>query len=133
MKRVAWAIFFILILVGVVNARGQATPPRGLQKQFIYRLRPVRVEMMKSPTEKENVIAEEHFNYLKELNAKGVVILAGRTLNTDESAFGIVVFHAESEEAARRIMEGDPGVRKGIFRGDVFPFRVVLMENTQGK
>lgn len=89
--------------------------------------------MMKAPTEKETAIAEEHFNYLKALNAKGVVILAGRTLTSDESSFGIVIFHAESEAAARRIMEGDPGVQKGIFRAEVFPFRVVLMENTQGK
>ncbi|HET7841268.1 MAG TPA: YciI family protein [Terriglobia bacterium] len=132
MKRVAWAVLISLLICGL-NAAGQAPQNRGLQKQFVYRVRPVRVEMIKSPTEKENAIAEEHFNYLKELNAKGVVILAGKTLTTDESTFGIVIFHADSEDAARRIMEGDPGVRKGIFKAEVFPFRVVLMENTQGK
>jgi uncharacterized protein len=132
MKRVAWAIFISLLFCGS-NAVGQSPQARGLQKQFVYRLHLVRPELIKSPTEKESAIAEEHFNYLKELNSKGVVILAGRTLNEDESAFGIVIFHAESEEAARRIMEGDPGVRKGIFKAEVFPFRVVLMENTQGR
>ena len=41
-----------------------------------------------------------HYNYLKALTDQGVVILAGRTLNTDESSFGIVIFRADSEEAA---------------------------------
>ena len=132
MKRAMW-ITSAALLVCVVNVLGQTTQHAGLQKQFLYRVRPVRLEMLKSPTEKENTIVEEHFTYLKELTAKGVLILAGRTLNADESSFGIVIFHADSEEAARRIMEGDPGVRKGVFRAEVFPFRVALMESTKGQ
>ncbi len=130
MKRAAWIFLFLSC---VSNAMGQAAPHPGLQKQFLYRVRPVRVEMMKTPTEKENAILDEHFTYLKDLTAKGVVILAGRTLTTDETTFGIVIFHAETEEGARKIMEGDPAVRQGVLRADLFPFRVVLMENTKGQ
>lgn len=132
MKRAAWLVL-ILVLSCPAILQAQTPKPSGLQKQFLYRVRAVRVEMLKSPTEKESAVAEEHFNYLKELNSKGVIILAGRTLNDDESSFGMVIFHAESEAAARRIMEGDPGVRKGIFRADLFPFRVALMESTRGQ
>lgn len=132
MKRAIWVLSGMLLFCAA-NLGGQAPPHPGLQKQFLYRIRPVRAEMMESPTEKENAIVEEHFNYLKDLTDKGVVILAGRTLNAGESAFGLVIFHAESEEAARRIMEGDPGVRKGVFRAEVFAFRVVLVENTKGQ
>ena len=132
MKRGIW-IALTGLLYCASSLQGQAPERAGLQKQFVYRVRAVRVEMLKSPTEKESAIAEEHFNYLKELNVKGVVILAGKTLNNDESAFGIVIFHADSEAAAKKIMEGDPGVRKGIFRADLFPFRIALMESTKGR
>ena len=99
------------------------------EKQFLYRVQPARAEMLKSsPTEEEAVIVEEHFNYLKNLTAKGVVILAGRTLTADEGTFGLVIFRAESDEAAREIMNNDPAVKKGVMRATLFPFRVALME-----
>jgi uncharacterized protein YciI len=43
-------------------------------------------------TENEAEVVGRHFKYLKHLVSEGVVVMAGRTLNTDESAFGIVVF-----------------------------------------
>jgi uncharacterized protein YciI len=99
------------------------------EKQFLYRLQTVRAELLKSgPTKEESALVEEHFNYLKNLTAKGVVILAGRTLTTDESTFGVVIFRAESEEAAREIMNDDPAVKNGVMRATLFPFRVVMME-----
>jgi uncharacterized protein YciI len=131
MKRTAW-FALIMVLSCAAILRAQAPKATGLQKQFLYRVRVVRAEMMKNPTQEESAVAQEHFNYLKDLNSKGIIILAGRTLNTDETPFGIVIFHAESEAAAKKIMEGDPGVRKGIFHADLFPFRVALMESTQG-
>jgi uncharacterized protein YciI len=99
------------------------------EKQFLYRLQPTPAEMLKSgPTKEEAALVEEHFNYLKNLTAKGVVILAGRTLTTDESSFGIVIFRAESEEAAHEIMNNDPAVKNAVIRANLFPFHVVLME-----
>jgi uncharacterized protein YciI len=99
------------------------------EKQFLYRLQLTRAEMLKTgPTKEESTIVEEHFNYLKALTGKGVVMLAGRTLTTGESAFGLVIFRAESEEAARAIMNNDPAVKNGLMRATLFPFRVALME-----
>jgi hypothetical protein len=40
--------------------------------------------------------------------------------------FADVVFRADSEEKARAVMEGDPGVRGGIFRARLFPYQVIL-------
>lgn len=69
--------------------------------QFLYRIRPTRAAMLSDgPTAEEQTLVGEHFAYLQGLTERGVVILAGRTLNTDESSFGIVVFNAASEEAA---------------------------------
>ncbi len=99
------------------------------EKQFLYKVQANRVEMLRgAPTAEEASILEEHFNYLKDLTDKGVVILAGRTLNTDETSFGIVIFRAESEQAAREIMNNDPAVKKGVMRATLFPYRVALME-----
>ena len=69
----------------------------------------------------------EHFEHLKSLTESGVVILAGRTLNTDESSFSIVIYRAEDDDAARSIMESDPAVAAGVFRAELFPYSVALM------
>jgi hypothetical protein len=46
--------------------------------------------------------------------------------HTDASSFGIVVFWAESDDAARRIVDADPAVAGGVMRAELFPFRVAL-------
>jgi uncharacterized protein YciI len=96
--------------------------------QYLYRIRPTRPGMLaEGPTAEEEKIVGEHFAYLQGLTERGVVILAGRTLNTDESSFGIVIFRAVSEQAAREVMENDPAVRQGVMEGELFPYRVALM------
>ena len=70
-------------------------------QEFLYRIKPVRLGMLtEGPTEREAEIVSEHFSYLERLVAEGIVLMAGRTLNTDERTFGIVVFLAESEARA---------------------------------
>ncbi len=99
------------------------------QPQFLYRIQVTRPAMLTSgPTPEEAAAIAEHFNYLKELTAKGVLILAGRTQNNDETTFGIVIFRAASEEAARAIMNADPSIAKGVQKATLFPYRVALME-----
>jgi uncharacterized protein len=128
-----------MLLLGAMSlpfavAKGQQPSGPALQKTFLYRVQPVRKDLLKTKaSDKESKILEEHFNYLKDLTAKGMVFLAGRTLNRDETGFGIVIFHAESEAAARRIMEGDPAVQKGVLRAALFPFQIVLAERVQGR
>ena len=68
----------------------------------------------------------EHFDYLKHLTNNGTVVLAGRTINTDTSSFGIVIFQANSEASARRIMNDDPAVKSRVFRAELFPYRMSL-------
>lgn len=95
---------------------------------FIYVLRLRRLEMLRSgPTAEETRTLGAHSNYLKDLTAKGVVVLAGRTLNNDETTFGIVVVKAANEAAARAVMENDPFVRDGVARGELLPFHLAFM------
>lgn len=97
------------------------------QKQFLYRIQPARPEMLsQGPTPEEEAIVSEHFAYLQGLVARGVVLLAGRTLNTDVTSFGIVIFQAESQAAAQAVMENDPAVRQGVMRAELFPYRIAL-------
>jgi len=96
-------------------------------EQFLYRIQPVRHEILtKGATEFESRIVSEHFNYLKRLTEDGVVILAGRTQNTDYSSFGIVLLKAETIEAAREIMLNDPAVKNNVFRAELYPYKTSL-------
>jgi len=96
--------------------------------QYLYKIQPTRLEMLTTgPTPEEAAIVSQHFAYLKGLTEQGVVVLAGRTLNTDESSFGIVIFNATSEESARSIMNDDPAVKNGVMRAELYPYRIAVM------
>jgi uncharacterized protein YciI len=104
-------------------------PQSPATKEFLYRLEPTRLAMLTAPpTAEENAAISAHFNRLANLTKEGVVILAGRTLNTDKTSFGVIIFRAESEEAAREIMNEDPAVKRGVMRATLFPFHTALME-----
>ena len=79
-----------------------------------------------TPFEKQTM--SDHFQRLKELTVKGVVILAGRTQNTDYSSFGIVIINAGSEEEARKVMHDDPAVKNKVVRGELFPVQDCAVE-----
>jgi uncharacterized protein YciI len=96
-------------------------------QEFLYKLQLVRGDMLRTgPTPQEQAVVAEHFAYLQDLAVKGVMILVGRTLTTDENAMGLAIFRAESEDLARQIMNGDPAVKKGIMTATLYPFKVVL-------
>lgn len=91
--------------------------------QFIYVLKPARMGMLsEGPTPEEVETVSRHFAYFQDLTVKGVMILMGRTQNNDESTFGIAVFEAEDESAARQIMENDPAVRGRVMSAMLYPY-----------
>lgn len=101
---------------------------------YIYRIQPVRPAMLSDgPTAEETRVAGEHFEYLQSLMQDGVLILAGRSLNSDYSAFGIAIFEARDDEHMRQITASDPGVAQKLFRAEWHPFRIALhaSENMQ--
>jgi uncharacterized protein YciI len=99
----------------------------GVMPQYLYLLKPTRLDMLTESTPEEDEIVARHFAYLKDLTEKGVMILVGRTLNEDASTFGIAIFEAADESAARTIMEADPAVRSGVMRAVLYPYKVALM------
>jgi uncharacterized protein YciI len=65
-----------------------------------------------------------HFEYLKGLLCEGKLILAGPSL---DPPFGVIVFEAETEEEARRLIADDPSVATGVQTPELHPFRASLL------
>ena len=96
-------------------------------QEFLYKLQLTRGDMLTTgPTAEEQAVVGEHFSYLQDLAAEGSIILVGRTLTTDANTMGLAIFRAESEDAARQIMNADPAVKKGVMTATLYPFKVVL-------
>jgi uncharacterized protein len=96
-------------------------------QEFLYKLQLVRGDMLRTgPTAAEQAVVAEHFAYLQNLHAQGTIILVGRTLTTDENTMGLTIFRAESEDAARKIMNDDPAVKQGVMTATLYPFKVIL-------
>jgi uncharacterized protein YciI len=69
---------------------------------------------------------ERHLNRFKEAIKSGQLILAGRTQEPGDRTFGIAIFEAADEAAARAFMEADPTVASGLMTAELHPFNVVL-------
>lgn len=98
---------------------------------YLYRVQLTRPAMLTDgATAEEEAIMSQHFQWLHHQMEQGVLILAGRTLNTDESSFGIVIFKAPSLEEARALMNSAPAIRHGIFRAELFPYQIALLKES---
>jgi uncharacterized protein YciI len=84
------------------------------------------------PTPEEESVLADHVAYLESLSEKGVVLISGRTQNTDASSFGLVIFRAKDQAEAQRIMRDDPAVKNGLMRGELFPYRVAILGSRTG-
>jgi uncharacterized protein YciI len=93
-------------------------------REYLYRLRPTRIAMVtEGPTERESAVVRSHFAHLSRLADQNVVLLFGRT-DAAADTFGICVFRAADDEAARRLMESDPAVVEGVMTAELFLFRL---------
>ena len=123
--------FYVCVLVtgfhvGLAQLAAQEPSP-ARQKQFIYVLRLVpRLYDDKAWTKEDNMAIERHFVRFKHAIEKGELILAGRTLEPGDKTFGIAIFQAPDEGAARQFMESDPAVVAGLMTAELHPFGVAL-------
>lgn len=98
------------------------------KQQYLYKLTLTdRLFEEKNWTAEDENIITEHFLHLKELTEQKIVILAGKTMNTDSLAFGVVIFETSDSLNAVKIMNSDPAVVNGIMRAELFPYKVSLM------
>lgn len=94
---------------------------------YLYVIRPARPEMLTGGmTEAEQNTVAAYFEYLQGLADRGVVRIAGRTLDTGNQTFGLVVFMAASGTEAQRVVDEDPAVRERVMTAELFPFRIAI-------
>jgi uncharacterized protein YciI len=91
---------------------------------YLYLIHPFRDGFFEQPTPDENIIMEEHYQYLKQATEAGTVLLAGPCL---DNTFGIIVFHAESNESAHTFMFNDPSVKKNVMMAELHPIYISLL------
>ncbi len=90
---------------------------------YIYLLHPYRDGFFDEPTNTESKVMEAHFEYLQKATEDGTVLLAGPCL---DDTFGLVVFQAENDEAARRFMLADPSVQNNVMMTELHPLRISM-------
>jgi uncharacterized protein YciI len=118
-------LFCIFAIVQSVTAQ---EPKADKAKQFIYMLRLVpRLYADSAWTKEDNAALERHFARFQEATKSGQLILAGRTSEPGDKTFGIAIFEAPDEEAARKFMQEDPAVAGGLMTAELHPFAVALL------
>ena len=106
------------------------TPEPGKQKEFIYVLKLVpRLYDDKNWTKEDTEALARHLVRFQEAAKSGQLILAGRTKEPGDKTFGIAIFRASDEAAARKFTESDPAVVAKLMTVEMHPFYVAV----QGK
>jgi len=118
--------FYLFLAVATLPLVAQQVPAPE-KKQFLYLLRLVpEYHDPKAWGEKESDMMGLHFQHLQTLLADGVLILAGKTEEPNEITFGIVIFEAADEQAARDLMNSDPLVKAKMVTAELHPYQVAL-------
>lgn len=119
-----------LLLCTATFAADAPTPPAAppAPKHYLVVLKLVpRLHDEKAWTKEDNAAVGAHFNRLKTGVAAGQVLLAGRTEEPLDRTFGLIVFTAANEAAAREYMNGDPCIAAGTMTGELHPYGLALM------
>ena len=122
MIRLFGALIFLLSTQSL-RAQDAAAKP----KQFIYVLRLVpRLHSDSAWTKEDNMALSRHFARFQHAIETRELILAGRTQEPGDKTFGIAIFEAKDEAAARKFMESDPAIVAGLMTAELHPFSVAL-------
>src|ERR1700751_299559 len=118
------SVVCILAIAPLLNAQ---EPKAGKPKQFIYVLRLVpRLYSDSAWTNEDSAALKRHFVRFQEAAKSGQLILAGRTSEPGDKTFGIAIFEAVDEDAAKKFMQEDPAVVGGLMIAELHPFAVAL-------
>jgi uncharacterized protein YciI len=81
-------------------------------------------------TKEDNAALEKHIIRFNEATKSGQLILAGRTKEPGDKTFGIAIFRASDEAAAKKFMESDPAVVAKLMTAELHPFAVAMQRKT---
>jgi uncharacterized protein len=93
------------------------------KQHYFFKLIPPRTTFPHDITDEEKRLMEAHSRYFDEHFAAGRLLIYGPVMATS-GAFGLAVLEVDSEAEARRFGEGDPSVRAGLNRFEIYPMRV---------
>lgn len=117
----------LVCVLAIFQSLPAQEPKPDKPKQFIYVLRLVpRLHSESAWTKDDEMALSRHFARFKHAIDTGELILAGRTMEPGDKTFGIAIFEAADEKAARSFMEGDPAVVAGLMTAELHPFAVAL-------
>jgi len=127
MSYLRFIILLTCLLTFAQPSVAQTPEPAKKTKQFIYVLRLVpRLHADSAWTKDDEMALSRHFTRFKLAIEKGELILAGRTTEPGDKTFGIAIFEAPDEKAARAFMESDPAVVAGLMTAELHSFAVAL-------
>ena len=125
-------VSLVLLATALVQPIVAADQPPQKPKQYIYVLHLVpRLYDDKNWTKDDSAAVDRHFARFKHAIETDELILAGRTMESGNQTFGIAIFQAPDETAARRFMESDPAVVAGVMTAELHPFAVALERKNQ--
>ena len=117
----------LVCVLAIFQSSAAQEPKPDKPKQFIYVLRLVpRLHSDSAWTKDDEMALSRHFARFKHAIDTGELILAGRTMEPGDKTFGIAIFEAADEKAARSFMESDPAVVAGLMTAELHPFAVAL-------
>lgn len=117
----------LIATLGTPTFAAEATSPVPKPRTFVYVLKPVtRLHDDNAWTDADNATIGRHFNHLKAATERGQIVLAGRTLEPGDKTFGLVIFEAADEPAARAFMLSDPAVVEKIMMAELHPYAIAL-------
>jgi len=95
---------------------------------YFFKLIPPRPTFPQDMTNEEGRLMEAHSRYFDEHFAAGRLLLCRLLLYgpvmAATGAFGLAVLEVDSEGEAQRFGEGDPSVKAGLDRFEIYPMRV---------
>ena len=117
----------LLLSICMIVSLPAAEAPKPKAKQFIYVLHLVpRLYSDSAWTKEDEMALDRHLARFKHAIEAGELIMAGRTMEPGDKAFGIAIFEAADEDDARKFMESDPAVVAGLMTAELHSFAVVL-------
>ena len=127
MKNCSPRLIISLVCIFTIVQPLPGQTPEAKLKQFIYVLRLVpRLYSDAAWTQEDKMALDRHFARFQHAVETGELILAGRTREPGDRTFGIAIFQAHDEAAARKFMESDPAVIAGLMTAELHPFSVAL-------
>jgi uncharacterized protein YndB with AHSA1/START domain/uncharacterized protein YciI len=106
---------------GPIKAENPAAPPA--PQFFLVELHGTRPGWPDNMTSDEERVLGEHYIYLKNLTAKGIVRMAGPVWGK----FGLIILKVYSEAEAREIMDKEPSVVQKVHTYELAPMVASLM------